>query len=144
MAKVRDAGHEIGLHGYTHEFVSQLSLEQESAERKAITMEHLHPGAVLTGIVVGSGIAFAVVEGTSVAYGLAWALDKVTTVGDLHTPQDGHVVLHAVVPESYGQIQPPIHLGAAADGYFAQGEGQIEQEGIEDIRAGAIRLPATR
>jgi len=25
MAKVRDAGHEIGLHGYTHEFVSQLS-----------------------------------------------------------------------------------------------------------------------
>ncbi|KAI9881692.1 MAG: hypothetical protein M1823_006597, partial [Watsoniomyces obsoletus] len=29
MAKVRDAGHEIGLHGYTHEFVSQLSTQQE-------------------------------------------------------------------------------------------------------------------
>ncbi|KAK5459821.1 hypothetical protein LTS15_003950 [Exophiala xenobiotica] len=29
MAKVRDAGHEIGLHGYTHEFVSQLSPQQE-------------------------------------------------------------------------------------------------------------------
>jgi peptidoglycan/xylan/chitin deacetylase (PgdA/CDA1 family) len=29
MAKIRDAGHEIGLHGYTHEFVSQLLLDQE-------------------------------------------------------------------------------------------------------------------
>lgn len=29
----------------------KMALEQESAERKAITMEHLHPGAVLTGIV---------------------------------------------------------------------------------------------
>ncbi|KAJ9603290.1 hypothetical protein H2200_012068 [Cladophialophora chaetospira] len=29
MAKVRDAGHEIGLHGYTHEFISQLSAQQE-------------------------------------------------------------------------------------------------------------------
>ncbi|KAI0134508.1 glucose 1-dehydrogenase [Xylariales sp. AK1849] len=29
LAKVRDAGHEIGLHGYTHEFVSQLTEEQE-------------------------------------------------------------------------------------------------------------------
>lgn len=34
MAKIRDAGHEIGLHGYTHEFVSQLSLEQEQAVLK--------------------------------------------------------------------------------------------------------------
>ncbi|CZR58798.1 related to polysaccharide deacetylase family protein [Phialocephala subalpina] len=29
MAKVRDAGHEIGLHGYTHEFVSRLTEDQE-------------------------------------------------------------------------------------------------------------------
>ncbi|KIY03905.1 uncharacterized protein Z520_00597 [Fonsecaea multimorphosa CBS 102226] len=29
LAKVRDAGHEIGMHGYTHEFVSDLSEEQE-------------------------------------------------------------------------------------------------------------------
>ncbi|KAF4874104.1 Peptidoglycan deacetylase [Colletotrichum siamense] len=29
MAKVRDAGHEIGLHGYTHEFVRFLTEEQE-------------------------------------------------------------------------------------------------------------------
>lgn len=29
LAKVRDAGHEIGLHGYTHEFVSTLSEEQQ-------------------------------------------------------------------------------------------------------------------
>jgi len=29
----------------------KMALEQETAERKAITMEHLHPGAVLTGII---------------------------------------------------------------------------------------------
>ncbi|KAK7715953.1 hypothetical protein SLS57_006704 [Botryosphaeria dothidea] len=29
MAKVRDAGHEIGLHGYTHEYPSSLSAQQQ-------------------------------------------------------------------------------------------------------------------
>jgi peptidoglycan/xylan/chitin deacetylase (PgdA/CDA1 family) len=29
LAKVRDAGHEIGLHGYTHEYVSQLSATEQ-------------------------------------------------------------------------------------------------------------------
>lgn len=29
LAKVRDAGHELGLHGYTHEFPSQMSVEQQ-------------------------------------------------------------------------------------------------------------------
>ncbi|KAF2171874.1 hypothetical protein M409DRAFT_18106 [Zasmidium cellare ATCC 36951] len=29
LAKVRDAGHELALHGYTHEFVSQLSADQQ-------------------------------------------------------------------------------------------------------------------
>jgi peptidoglycan/xylan/chitin deacetylase (PgdA/CDA1 family) len=32
LTKVRDAGHEIGLHGYTHEYVSQLS----AAEQKKV------------------------------------------------------------------------------------------------------------
>ncbi|KAI9699562.1 MAG: hypothetical protein M1820_007060, partial [Bogoriella megaspora] len=29
MAKVRDAGHEIGLHGYSHEYVSELNVSQQ-------------------------------------------------------------------------------------------------------------------
>ncbi|KAK0260931.1 hypothetical protein LTR35_013351 [Friedmanniomyces endolithicus] len=29
IAKIRDAGHEIGLHGYTHEYISQLSAQQQ-------------------------------------------------------------------------------------------------------------------
>ncbi|KAK1073877.1 hypothetical protein LTR12_001284 [Friedmanniomyces endolithicus] len=29
IAKIRDAGHEIGLHGYTHEYISQLSAAQQ-------------------------------------------------------------------------------------------------------------------
>jgi peptidoglycan/xylan/chitin deacetylase (PgdA/CDA1 family) len=31
MAKIRDAGHEIGLHGYTHEYPADLSREQFEA-----------------------------------------------------------------------------------------------------------------
>ena len=31
LAKVRDAGHEIGLHGYTHEYIAQLSATQQKA-----------------------------------------------------------------------------------------------------------------
>ena len=31
LAQVRDAGHEISLHGYTHEFPAQMSVEQEQA-----------------------------------------------------------------------------------------------------------------
>lgn len=37
LAKVRDAGHEIGLHGYTHEYISQLSAkEQQSVLTRSI------------------------------------------------------------------------------------------------------------
>ncbi|ORY69001.1 glucose 1-dehydrogenase [Pseudomassariella vexata] len=31
LAKVRDSGHELGLHGYTHEYVSSLSITQQAA-----------------------------------------------------------------------------------------------------------------
>ena len=31
LAKVRDAGHEMGLHGYTHEYISQLSATEQQA-----------------------------------------------------------------------------------------------------------------
>lgn len=31
MAKVRDAGHEIGLHGYTHEYISELSAKEQKS-----------------------------------------------------------------------------------------------------------------
>ncbi|KKZ63580.1 hypothetical protein EMCG_02117 [[Emmonsia] crescens] len=34
LAKVRDADHEIGLHGYTHEYVSDLSSEQQRSVLK--------------------------------------------------------------------------------------------------------------
>jgi peptidoglycan/xylan/chitin deacetylase (PgdA/CDA1 family) len=30
LAKVRDAGHEIGLHGYTHEYIDQLSAKDQA------------------------------------------------------------------------------------------------------------------
>ena len=29
LAKVRDAGHELALHGYTHEYISQLSAQEQ-------------------------------------------------------------------------------------------------------------------
>jgi peptidoglycan/xylan/chitin deacetylase (PgdA/CDA1 family) len=37
LAKVRDAGHELALHGYTHEYISQLSaVEQKAVLTKSI------------------------------------------------------------------------------------------------------------
>lgn len=39
LAKVRDAGHEIGLHGYTHEYISQLDAgEQKVVLEKSISV----------------------------------------------------------------------------------------------------------
>jgi voltage-gated potassium channel len=88
--------------------------------------------AVLAGIVVGSGIAFAIVEATSVAYGLAWALDKVTTVGDLHTPANlGGRVLLAIL-ELFGIGTLFYGLATVAE-FFVSGQlsGLLEQRRIQ-------------
>ena len=42
--------------------------------------------AVVT-VTISSAIAFSLVEHTSVAFGCAWALDKITTVGALPRPE---------------------------------------------------------
>jgi voltage-gated potassium channel len=54
--------------------------------------------ALLVCVVVACALAFAAVEGTSVAYGFLWAVDKVTTVGTLGTPRGlgGRLILVAL------------------------------------------------
>lgn len=51
--------------------------------------------SVIGSVVVAAAIVFALTEHTSIAYALAWALDTVTTVGALPTPQNvgGRVIL---------------------------------------------------
>jgi voltage-gated potassium channel len=51
--------------------------------------------AVLAAVVLVSAGGFAATQGTSVSYGLLWALDKVTTVGALRAPRDtaGRLIL---------------------------------------------------
>jgi voltage-gated potassium channel len=88
--------------------------------------------AVLAGVIVGSGIAFSAVEGTSAAYGLAWALDKVTTVGDLHTPANfGGRVLLAIL-ELFGIGTLFYGLATVAE-FFVSGQlsGLLAQRRIQ-------------
>ena len=44
--------------------------------------------AVLLVLIVVSSIAYALIEGSSVAFGLAWTLDTVTTVGSIPEPRN--------------------------------------------------------
>jgi voltage-gated potassium channel len=88
--------------------------------------------AVLAGVIFGCGIAFAAVERTSVAYGLAWALDKVTTVGDLHTPANvGGRVLLAIL-ELFGIGTLFYGLATVAE-FFVSGQlsGLLDQRRIQ-------------
>jgi voltage-gated potassium channel len=54
--------------------------------------------AALAVVIVAGSIAFAVTEGTSVAYGFVWTLDTITTLGTIPDPTDtaGRVVVVAL------------------------------------------------
>jgi voltage-gated potassium channel len=88
--------------------------------------------AALVVMIIGSGIAFAAVGHTSVAYGLAWALDKVTTVGALPTPRalGGRVIL--AILELFGIGTLFYGLATVAE-FFVSGQlsGLLDQRRIQ-------------
>ena len=53
---------------------------------------------VLIVVIVGGSVAFAIDEGTSLAYGLLWTLDIITTLGTIAIPHDagGRVIIVAL------------------------------------------------
>ena len=86
----------------------------------------------LVAMIIGSGIAFAAVAHTSLAYGLAWALDKVTTVGALPTPRTvgGRVIL--AILELFGIGTLFYGLATVAE-FFVSGQlsGLLDQRRIQ-------------
>ncbi|MGH3025309.1 MAG: potassium channel family protein [Gaiellaceae bacterium] len=121
--------------------------------------------AALATMIIGSGIAFAAVEKTSVAYGLAWALDKVTTVGALPTPRTvgGRVILAilelfgigtlfyglATVAEFFvsGQLSGLLDhrriqrmIDSYSDHFIVCGYGRVGRQVTHDLRAGNAQV----
>ena len=121
--------------------------------------------AALATMVFGSGILFAALEHTSVAYGLAWALDKVTTVGALPTPRTvgGRVLLAilelfgigtlfyglATVAEIFvsGQLSGLLEqrriqrmIDSYSDHFIVCGYGRVGQRVARDLRAGGAEV----
>ncbi len=119
----------------------------------------------LVAMIIGSGVAFSAVEGSSVAYGLAWALDKVTTVGDLHTPANvgGRVLLAilelfgigtlfyglATVAEFFvsGQLSGLLQqrriqrmIDSYSDHFIVCGYGRVGRQVTRDLLAGGARV----
>lgn len=120
---------------------------------------------VIAAMCIGSGIAFAALENTSVAYGLAWALDKITTVGALPTPRTGggRVVLAilelfgigtlfyglATVAEFYvsGQLSGLLEqrriqrmIDSYSDHFIVCGYGRVGRQVTRDLRAGGAQV----
>ncbi len=90
--------------------------------------------AALVTVTISSAIAFALAEHTSVAYGCAWALDKITTVGALPTPSDvgGRVIL--AILELFGIGTLFYGLATVAE-FFVSGQlsGLLEQRRVQKM-----------
>ena len=94
----------------------------------AVARDRLH------GPTIGAAIAFSLLEHTSIAFGFAWALDKITTVGALPTPSDtgGRVVL--AILELFGIGTLFYGLATVAE-FFVSGQlsGLLDQRRIQKM-----------
>ena len=133
--------------------------ERHFARRLALLL-----AAVIT-ITISAAIAFSVVEHTSVAFGFAWALDKITTVGAIPTPGDtgGRVILAilellgigtlfyglATVAEFFvsGQLSGLLEqrriqkmIDSYTDHYIVCGYGRVGRQVTRDLRASNARV----
>jgi voltage-gated potassium channel len=88
--------------------------------------------SVLAAVTAGCAVAFAVVEKTSFAYGLAWSLDTITTVGALPTPHDVGGRLLLAILELFGIGTLFYGLATVAE-FFVSGQlsGLLEQRRIQ-------------
>jgi voltage-gated potassium channel len=82
----------------------------------------------LAALVVAGGIAYALIEGTSVPYGWSWTLDTITTVGSIPDPPDSAGRALKVVLELVGVGTLFYGLVTAVE-FFVSGElsGMLEE-----------------
>lgn len=90
--------------------------------------------AAVTTILIAAAIAFSLVEHTSVTYGFAWALDKITTVGALPTPSDVGGRLILAILELLGIGTLFYGLATVAE-FFVSGQlsGLLEERRIQKM-----------
>jgi voltage-gated potassium channel len=116
-------------------------------------------------IIVAGTIAYAVTEGTSLAYGLVWTLDTVTTLGTIPDPSDaaGRAVTVALellgigtlfyalatVAEFFvsGQMSRLLDerrtqkmIDSYAEHYIVCGFGRVGKQVVRDLREGGARF----
>ena len=88
--------------------------------------------SLLAAVVAAGAVGFSVIEGTSVAYALAWTLDTITTVGSIPDPPDtGGRVLKAML-ELFGIGTLFYGLVTVAE-FFVSGQlsGLLEERRIQ-------------
>jgi voltage-gated potassium channel len=133
-------------------------------ERQFVRRLLLLLGTVST-VTITAAIAFSLLEHTSIVFGLAWALDKITTVGALPTPSDtgGRVVLAilelfgigtlfyglATVAEFFvsGQLSGLLDqrriqkmIDSYTDHFIVCGYGRVGRQVARDLRAGDAQV----
>ena len=116
--------------------------------------------AVLILVIVAGSVGFAVVEGTSIAFGFVWTLDTITTVGTVPAPHDagGRVIAIglevlgigtlayglATVSEFFvsGQLNGALELrrhhrmiDSYSDHYIVCGYGRVGRQVARDLHA---------
>jgi voltage-gated potassium channel len=120
--------------------------------------------AVVMVVIVAGSFAFAAVEGTSVAYGVLWTLDTVTTLGSIPDPHDtgGRVIVvcleifgigtlfYALVTVAEfivsGQLSGLLDerrsqkmIDSYTDHYIICGYGRVGRQVARDLRAAGAR-----
>jgi voltage-gated potassium channel len=138
--------------------VSPITTEQLT-ERQAIKRFAFLIGLLLALVVAGS-VAFSLVEGVTLAFGLVWTLDTVTTLGTVHQPHDdgGRVIVVclellgigtlfyglATVAEFFvsGQLSGVVQfrrtkkmIASYSEHYIVCGYGRVGRQVARDLRA---------
>jgi voltage-gated potassium channel len=119
----------------------------------------------LLALLVAGSVGFAVIEGTSLAYGFVWTVDTITTVGSIPNPPDGggralQVSLEllgigtlfygfATVAEFFvsGQLSGVLDerrkqkmIDSYSDHYIVCGFGRVGRQVARDLRAGGAAV----
>ena len=113
------------------------ALEQRAHAQREVRLFMRRLGILmvaLVGLVLAGTIGFVVTEGVSVAYGFAWTLDTVTTLGSIHDPGDGGGRVLKVCLELLG-IGTLLYALATVAEFFVSGQlsGVLEERRIEKM-----------
>jgi voltage-gated potassium channel len=113
------------------------TLEQRARARRELELFMRRLGIVLTALlalVVAGTVGFAIIEGTSLAYGFEWTADTVTTVGSIPDPRDTAGRILKVGLELFGIVTLFYGLATVAE-FFVSGQlsGVLEARRVQKM-----------